>query len=409
MTTLKEGDRLRFDPENFFNSRAAKEDVSRIRFGFRHAFSNRSQLIASIVRQDAELDTSLLSGSFLTEQDGDGYSAEARHLFSGESIHLDTGIGYADVEEDNKDTINISNIFFTVVNENKFEDNVKHYNAYVYSNFSPNETLTVTAGLSADSFDDSDNTDKQLNPKLGFLWRLNDATMLRGAGFRVFQRTLINNQTIEPTQVAGFNQFFDIPPQTDSTNYGLALDHSFSPALYSGIEATKRKMNIKFDETDAANRTTRTSKTEWDEKQARVYMYWAPATWTSLSANYFYEDLERDRDFDAGARFTEVRTHRLPLGANFFLSSMLTAGLTATYIDQDGEFNNIISSQTTSDRDSFWTVDTLLDFRLPKRRGFISIGAVNLFDKNAKFQNTDPANPSFTPERTAFARINILF
>jgi hypothetical protein len=34
-------------------------------------------------------------------------------------------------------------------------------------------------------------------------------TTLRAAAFRVLKRTLITDQTLEPTQVAGFNQFFD--------------------------------------------------------------------------------------------------------------------------------------------------------------------------------------------------------
>ena len=49
----------------------------------------------------------------------------------------------------------------------------------------------------------------QFNPKFGVIWNPVPNTTLRGAIFRTLTRTLVEAQTVEPTQVAGFNQFFD--------------------------------------------------------------------------------------------------------------------------------------------------------------------------------------------------------
>ena len=399
----KEGDILRFDPENFLNTLGFENDVKRIRFGLRHAFSNSSKVIASIIRQDRNFDSTTQVppiGAFLTETDTDGYSTEIRHLFSGEHIDIDSGLGYTDVDRETQVTR-------FGLPDPKTNGDIKSYNAYIYSNIPLSKHFTATAGLSADKYDNSDGADYQANPKLGFLWNITDTTTLRGAAFRVFERALINDQTIEPTQIAGFNQFFDNLPRTDSKTYGLAIDHRFSSVLYGGVEVTKRELDIKSITVDNPPNTI---KTDWDEKQAHIYTYWAPVTWASLSANYNYEDQDRGNDFTAGAGFSEVTTHRFPLGINLFFAPAVTARLVTTYVNQDGDFIDIRDRDNiSSDNDKFWVTDTSVDFRLPKRHGFISVGALNLLDESIKFQDTDPANPSIAPDRTAYARINIIF
>ncbi len=52
-------------------------------------------------------------------------------------------------------------------------------------------------------------------------------------------------------------------------------------------------------------------------------------------------------------------------------------------------------------------VDTALNYRLPKRYGFITVGATNLFDKKFKFFNTDFDNPFIQPDRMFFARVTL--
>ena len=99
---------------------------------------------------------------------------------------------------------------------------IHHTDLYVYSYLKPVQNLTFTVGASEDIV----NTNKlnlqdtsQFNPKLGILWNPFPSTTVRGAAFKTLKRTLITDQTLEPTQVAGFNQFFD----DVQWNAGMAL------------------------------------------------------------------------------------------------------------------------------------------------------------------------------------------
>ena len=74
----------------------------------------------------------------------------------------------------------------------------------------------------------------QANPKLGATWSLKSGTTLRAAWFKTLKRTLITDQTLEPTQVAGFNQFFDDPSATQSGVYGGAIDQKFGKKVFGG-------------------------------------------------------------------------------------------------------------------------------------------------------------------------------
>ena len=82
---------------------------------------------------------------------------------------------------------------------------------YSYINLLKNVTFTL--GASGDFFDTTSGSGlgdrSQFNPKFGITWKSVPSTTVRAAVFRALKRTLITDQTLEPTQVAGFNQFFD--------------------------------------------------------------------------------------------------------------------------------------------------------------------------------------------------------
>ncbi|WP_312914414.1 hypothetical protein, partial [Candidatus Competibacter phosphatis] len=89
-------------------------------------------------------------------------------------------------------------------------------------------------GLSYQSDDNPILNRNELNPKLGVQWTINDYLSLRAAAFQTVKRTPLIEQTIEPTQVTGFNQFFDDAYMTLSKNYGLGLNVRFNNQLVGG-------------------------------------------------------------------------------------------------------------------------------------------------------------------------------
>ena len=79
-------------------------------------------------------------------------------------------------------------------------------------------------GISADYLNGDSLVTKnkdQYNPKFGVEWNPWVDTTVRAAAFKVLKRTLVTNQTLEPTQVAGFNQFFDDIDGASAWRYGV--------------------------------------------------------------------------------------------------------------------------------------------------------------------------------------------
>ena len=58
------------------------------------------------------------------------------------------------------------------------------------------------------------------------------------------KRTLVTDQTLEPTQVAGFNQFFDDPTATQSEVWGGARPEARPKRLFAGAEYSERDLTI---------------------------------------------------------------------------------------------------------------------------------------------------------------------
>jgi hypothetical protein len=52
-------------------------------------------------------------------------------------------------------------------------------------------------------------------------------------------------------------------------------------------------------------------------------------------------------------------------------------------------------------------VDASINYRLPKRYGFITIGGTNLFDQDFRFFDNDINNASIQPARAIFGRVTL--
>ena len=208
----------------------------------------------------------------------------------------------------------------------------------------------------------------------------------------------------KPTQVAGFNQFFDDINGTDAWHYGGAIDQQFSRDIYSGVEFTKRDMNVPYldfsDPETPANR-----KVDWEEYLGRAYAFWTPHEWLALRVEYQYERAKRAEELTNGVK--DMYTHRVPLGISFFHPSGLSTSLKETYFHQNGNFETISGEGFRSGTSDFWVLDTAISYRLPKRYGFISIGATNLLDRKFNYFDTDVNNPIIQPSRTWFTRVTL--
>ena len=217
---------------------------------------------------------------------------------------------------------------------------------------------------------------------------------------------MVTAQTLEPTQVAGFNQFFDDGAATDAWQYGAAVDQKFSRNIYGGAEFFYRDLEVPWKDISDGFRV---KEADWEEYLGRAYLYWTPHNWLALKAEYRYERFERDKEWSLNMK--EVKTHSIPLGINFFHPSGLTAKLQATYYHQKGDFQRADGLRGTFVRgkDNFWVVDAAISYRLPKRYGFITIGGRNLFDESFEYAETDIDNLRIQPDRFVFCKLTLSF
>lgn len=406
--------RLRFFPDDFFPGERRTEERHTARLGARHAFSPGSTLLGSVMYQDAHFASKdeQPPDEFLTfigeEEPHTALASELQYLFRSRRIAFTAGAGYFDINGTSDITIVLDEVIVpppdNVVKDTISAD-LKHANLYGYSYVKLNDQVTATAGVSADFLTGDTPTigeQDQVNPKFGISWKPTPGTTVRGAAFRVLKRTLITDQTLEPTQVAGFNQFYDDLNGTRAWRYGGAVDQEFTRDLFGGAEFARRDLEIPFIP-DPSNPVA--ERENANEDLARAYLFWTPHAWLALRAEYLFERFESDGLTDLPKK---LDTHRIPLGISFFHPSGFAASLTATHFNQDGEFVRI-GSAVESGSDDFWTVDAAASYRLPKRRGFLTVGATNLFDEKFSFFDSDLRNPIIQPTRRVYARLTLAF
>jgi tetratricopeptide (TPR) repeat protein len=423
-TDTEKGDlQLRFDPDNFTPTLRQDERLESGRFGFHHAFSPRSDLIGSFIYQDADFDSALeveftvplppplppmlVQRDIDLKTDEEGYITEVQHLFRHRTFSLISGVGHFAADSKTITTITTVSPPPTTTTSTTEESDIRHSNLYVYSLINYPETFTWTVGGSADFYEEPFVERDQINPKFGLTWNLTPATTLRAAVFSTLKRRLISNQTIEPTQVAGFNQFFDDVNGSHAWRYGIAIDQKFSKSVYGGVEYSEREMEIPYQFSPPPSPEIREA--DWEERVGRAYLYWTPLSWLTAGGEYQYERNERG-DFGGPELVTSLTTHNFVPSINLFHPSGFTSRLRLTYTDQKGTFGSpVVGVPNVQGDDAFWVVGVSIGYRLPERYGLISLEARNLFDEQFNYQDMDQASPRIYPERLIFGRITLAF
>ncbi|MGH8469958.1 MAG: FecR domain-containing protein, partial [Gammaproteobacteria bacterium] len=387
------------------------QDSARIGAHYQPALSHH--LIASFIysdsdnlgQQDFDIDfpPDLVNDiTFIVESPIRSYAAEIQHLFGGERFKTIAGIGY----DRTRNGILRSERALPGTPPDKLSpprstvDHREDIYGYLYAPVSLGSTATLTLGMSYDSFHSFHIDRHAVNPKFGLVWNILPSTTLRAAAFRVLKRFFVTDQTLEPTQLAGFNQFFDDDDGTDSTRYGVGLDQRFSRDLFGGFELSWRDLTRVYSDRIAEDQ---------DERLYRTYIHWAPQPSFALAAEYQFEEFERGQVSSFGERvyrdLPELQTHYVPLNVSYYHPTGVFAKFGATYVDQKAAVD------PSSSHDRFWTVDAAIGYRLPKRYGLLSLDIKNLFDEEFTYQNSFNAGaqqiPRFQPSRAVFARINL--
>jgi hypothetical protein len=104
-----------------------------------------------------------------------------------------------------------------------------------------------------------------------------------------------------------------------------------------------------------------------------------------------------------------LETIRAPVGIRFFQVGGFTLRLQATYIRQSGTFSQDVDSPIIDQNDRAWIADAAIDYQLPRRRGVITFGVLNLGDESIDLVETDVFNPRVATGRFAFVRLRLTY
>ena len=289
-------------------------------------------------------------------------------------------------------------------------------NAYLYTqlNVIPH-LLRVQLGLSYDLLlREEEGFDRhEANPKFGLFFTPTTSTTVRLAAFQYVKRELIASQTLEPTQVGGFNQFYDDPNGAVVREQAIAFDQKFPGEVYAGIGLFKRNLEVPFLGGPSS------VDFHWTEQAQNAYLYWAlprklfAGVVRDLSASftteYHHLELQRPPELSDVNGVVTLDTTWIPIGLNAFLGERFSANITASFVDQTGVLQAFPGANQIPTNARFWNTDASVSLFFPRRLGLVKFGVANMFDRQTQYQEIDPTKPQFSPRRLAYASISVRF
>ena len=431
-----EGDlAFNFDPDDYIADKTVNRDQDTARVGLRYSPTAATSFLLSYMHNDRDersMQTESLEFPFdRVELDAKrhdkGHQIEGQYILEQPRYNLTAGLGYSDIDTREERSALIFNFFDQLpplppgfpppppnpidASAPPVDSETEHTRAYLYSNINVTDAVTATLGGAYNDYDEDTLEESGFYPKAGIQWQVNEDLRLRAAAFKTLKPPVVNNRTIEPTQIAGFNQFFDDINATKSTRYGAGLDWSLNQALTLGGEMTWRDLDEPvFVEDEGTHFEDR------DEQLHRAYLYWAPAPSWAVSAAIEYDRYKADLSAATadGNVPEKVKTVTFPVSVRYFSPKGFFAGLGGTYVDQ--EVRRAPSATQASGSDNFFLVDGSIGYRLPKRRGVISLDIKNIFDEEFRYQDDsyrefrdEPSTGPYFPDRTIMATATVNF
>lgn len=438
-----EGDlRMRFtdDPSDLLGREIDRRSS---RFGFSYEIDPSANLIFSYanVNRDEQLETVFRQGpnvGLRTDLDSvAGTDLQVQYLLQRPSSSFLVGASRYSGDGDIETRITTSDGSDLLATADQSLE-TSYDQVYGYGFFQLGPDTLLTAGLSYDQFEDSiDGVPVEIektNPKLGFQAALSDRMSIRLAAARSVKRAVTFEETLEPTEIVGFNQLYDDFTGTRSELYGLGLDAKLGAEWEAGVEATRRNLSVPrfFQEFGAVTPRDdflevdfNTAEEDEDQREDRVrlYSYWTFGQRWSLSAEYEYEQFERTPaqwTGNLGRQVAEtdlperIVTRSFPVALQYFHPSGFFGSAVATFVEQEVDYVSDLARQGRESEDDFWLFDVGIGYRLPKRAGIVSFEIRNLFDEeflyhDVNIQTAKPIGAPFVPDRTMLGRVVIQF
>lgn len=407
---LQNFDKPSDDPRDAQNRIRRKIDDDVARLGAKYDLSTNQYIIVSSQFNDKKLEdiTGIASLQHnLVNKRIKGYQTEVQYYFHNHLFNLIAGSGVFRTNSDESSQV------ISAVNGSPIGDSVpsngnhNKTNGYIYTNlnFAPN--LNTTVGFSYDSYHQTSfHAIDGFNPKFGIQWDILNNLRLRMAWIETIKAPLATYQTIEPIQVAGFNQLFDDLDGTKSRRMGIGADAHYDNKVFSGFEISARHLSFPISSSNKHSVLILNTSSIQEQKE-------------ELYSGYLYGILHKNWSAKSEARFEvisgfyephKIETLSIPTSISYFNPQGFFTSLTGTYVHQNIER----SGRKNEKPEKFFLVDASVGYRFPNRRGIFSLDAKNLFDENFLFQDinfhsSQTTVTRFVPSRTVFARVTLNF
>ena len=394
-----------FDPDNFNPDSSNSLDHETARVGVRYSPSPNSNLLLSYIHSD-QSNQQVFDPSFQNSADQRGSQVEAQYMYTGEWLNLVAGFGHTGIDTT-----------FAATDLAPFSEETKHLHGYVYTNVKAPTPITWTLGVSYDDFENAPIKENKINPKFGVQWDITSNLSVRAAAFQWIKPPLIADRTLEPTQVSGFNQFFDNSNGDEAWRRGVGIDWRLTKQLFAGAEATWRDIDVPI--TVSVNEVDTAVFEAWKEQLHRAYLFWAPTVRISLSGQVVYDTFESQEGLltSFSPLPLSVKTFSIPVGARYFDPSGFFAGVFVTYVNQEVVRSPAAKLSGFADgQDDFVVVDASIGWRFPKRMGIATLTIRNAFDEKFRYQDDsfrefrdEPSTSPYVPERQVVGRATLYF
>jgi tetratricopeptide (TPR) repeat protein len=236
----------------------------------------------------------------------------------------------------------------------------------------------------------------RLSPKVGLTATFKSGTTIRAAVFSKLASSIGRLQTLEPTQVSGFNQFYEDVGGTRSWNYGLGFDQKLG-IVFFGASGLRRESVVPEADCPTPGQFSGcrgqqgTQLAERDNVEDLVSLYANVLIWKIASAsvdyNYSRRDFETTVNVPLTTEFEDYnKTKRLRPQVRVFLPVGFYTSVAGSYYTQEVHlFLDVTSAERRVQTARFWTLDAAVGWRLPRRLGSISIEGTNLSDREFLF------------------------
>ena len=400
-------------------------DLTNIGLGYHRIISPAADLAISAIYNDTRqnLGISLLDlGSVLELK---GSQIEAQYVLRRNAVTWTAGAGHFDGEQTATGSIGGLDPV-----TNSGDDGFN--NAYFYAKIRSLGPVEINAGASYEDVlvplgllpprdsnilpGDVVFEENQISPKFGLSAYATPTTVVRATAYSRLAPAISRLQTLEPTQVAGFNQFFNDPGGTSSVNYGVGLDQQFSRSIFAGFSVLRRNLDIPEPTCEnplpgsgcGFQPATAYVERNSDDWLGNLYFNATAGRRVAVSVEYSYE--ERNFDFTQvsnNSLFEDyVETRRLRPEVRMFLPMGFFAVIRATQYDQEvHQFDDPTSPDRATIEADFWIGDLQLGYRLPKRWGSVVLNAFNF--NNEKFEYyLSSLEEDVVPARTVTLGVN---